>query len=140
MALVRNGLLAAGAPRTKQHRATRRRSTSVTPLDRSDLSRVTLVEEDPELTADDSSKSNDSYEIISYDLPKHTWVDHVRGVFCMSPSKKRTIMRKESSRAKPPVGPVVCRPSSSAFFTRSHADIYCSISSFKSLTRTHRMT
>lgn len=126
MTLVRNGLLAADAP------ANRRRSTSLTASDRSDLSRVTLVENDPELAADDS------HEIISYYRPKYSRVEHLRGLFCLSLSKKAA-MRKKYSRAKTPVGSVVCRPPSFAFFTRLDADIYSIISSINSLTRTYRM-
>jgi len=106
VANVRNGLLAADAPGTRQRRAHCRRSTSLTASDRSDLSRVTLVENDPGLVADGSSKSDEGYEIISYDPPKYTFVDHLRGVFCLSPSKKKAVMRKEYSCARTPVGSV----------------------------------
>jgi hypothetical protein len=136
MTLVRNG---AGAPGTRQRRASRRRSTSLTASDRSDLSRITLVENDPELAADDGSKSDDSYEIISYYPPKYSLVEHLRGLFRPNLSKKKATMRKEYSRAKTPAGSVVCRPPSFALFIRSDADIYYTISSINSLTRTYRM-
>ena len=135
IALVRrNGLLAADAPGTRQRRPNRRRSASLTISDTSDLSRITLVEMNPELAADDSSKSDDSYEIISYEPPKYTWVHYLRGVFCLSLPKKEAIMRKEYRRPKTPVGSVVRGPSSSASSTRSGADIYYTISSTNSLT------
>jgi hypothetical protein len=118
--------------------ANHRRSTSLALSYRSELSLVTLVENDPELTADHNSKSDNSYEIITCDPPKHTWLNHLRGVFYLSLSKT-DIMRKEYSRAKTPVRSVVCSPSSFAFLSHSDADICDTLSSFNTLTRTYRM-
>jgi hypothetical protein len=138
MTPVQNGLLSADAPGPRQMRTNRRRSTSLAPSYGSELSRVTLVENDPGLTADHNSKSDNSYEIITCDSPKYTWLNHLRGVFCLSLSKKDN-MRKEYRRAKTPVRSVVCSSSSFAFFSHSDANIYDTISSFNSLTRTYRV-
>jgi hypothetical protein len=60
------------------------------------VSWVTLVENDPDLTADYNSKSSYTYEINTPQTSKPTWVNNVLGVFCIKvPKRKPQTMRKE---------------------------------------------
>jgi len=93
---VRNGFLSAEPVDSITTGPNRRRSTSVTPSERSSRSRITLVETDPDLASDHGQKIDDSYKVITIFPPKYSWLDHFLGVFCIDiTKKKKPIMREE---------------------------------------------
>jgi hypothetical protein len=88
----------------------RHRSNLVAASARSSKSRVTLVDNDPNLTANNESISDNTYEVVTYHPPKYTLVDRLLGVFCVNGSKrKQPIMRKEYVQPKTPEGSEVCQ-------------------------------
>jgi hypothetical protein len=62
----------------------------------SSTSRVRLVEARPDPTAFNEMKSDDGFEVPSHRSPKHIWLDHVLGIFCIQSSKKMQSINDES--------------------------------------------
>jgi hypothetical protein len=105
---VRNGFLSAEPVDSITTGANRRRSTSVTPSERSSRSRITLVETDADLASDRGPKIDDSYKVITISQPKYSWLDHFLGVFCIDiGKKKKPIMREDFVKPVVPDVPVV---------------------------------
>jgi hypothetical protein len=59
-------------------------------------SRVTLVETHPNPITFHEMKSDDGFEVPSRSPPKHIWLDHVLGIFCIQSSKKMQSINNES--------------------------------------------
>jgi hypothetical protein len=88
----------------------RRRSNLVAASARSSKSRVTLVDNDLDLTANNESISDNTYEVVTCHPPKYTFVDRLLAVFCVNGSKsKQPIMRKEYMQPKTLEGSEVCQ-------------------------------
>lgn len=80
----------------------RRRSTSVTPSEGSSRSRITVVENDPEL-ASYHGPNDSSYEVTKIYAPKYTWLEHLFALFGINVAKrKEPIIRKEIITSKAP--------------------------------------
>jgi len=92
--MASNGFLSASLPNGTP--ANRRRSASITPSQRSSRSRITLVENDPDLVADDVVKSEGINKVVIYKTPKYTWRDHLRGVFGFKVSKGKEFFVEEN--------------------------------------------
>jgi hypothetical protein len=92
-AMASNGFLSANLPDGMP--ANRRRSASITPSQRSSRSRITLVENDPDLVADDVVKADGINKVVIYRTPKYTWRDHLRGVFGFKVSKGKELFVEE---------------------------------------------
>ena len=77
----------------------RRRSASITPSQRSNISRITLVENDPDLVADNALKLQPDgvNKVLIYRTPKYTWRDHLRGLFGFKVSKEKDLFVEEDS-------------------------------------------
>ena len=89
----------------------RRRSTSVTPSERSSRSRITFVEDDPEVASYHGLQSQNSYKITKLYAPRYTWKEHLKALFGIDVSKnKKPIIREEiiSSKIDPEIKEV-CR-------------------------------
>jgi hypothetical protein len=84
----------------------RRRSTSVTPSERSSRSRITVVEHDSELASyhgPNSSESPESYKTVKIYPPRYTWFEHLLGLLCINVAKyKEPIIREEPITRKIP--------------------------------------
>jgi len=116
--MASNVFLSANSPGSFS--ANRRRSLSVTPSQRSSRSRITLVENDPGLVADDIGKS-DHHNVVNYQAPKYTWRDHLLGVFCFNVSKgKERFVKEEIHQPKSLQEPEVISPAFSPLL--SYAD------------------
>jgi hypothetical protein len=108
---VRNGFLSAEPVDSITTGPNRRRSASVTPSERSSRSRITLVENDPDLASYHGQKIDDSYKITTFYPPKYTWFDHLRGVFCINVAKKKKpIMEEKFVKPNVPDVPEVSQP------------------------------
>jgi hypothetical protein len=78
----------------------RRRSTSVTPSERSSRSRITVVENDPQL-ASYHGPNNSSYEVTKIYAPRYTWLEHLLGLFGINVAKrKEPIIRRQIITSK----------------------------------------
>lgn len=78
--MASNGFLSADGPDGSSTPTKHRRSASV----RSSRSRITLVEDDPDLAL---KVSNEASKAVIYSGPKYKWIDHLRGVFGLKIAK-----------------------------------------------------
>lgn len=68
----------------------RGRSASVTPSERSSRSRITVVDDDPELASYHGPETHDSYKNASkVYVPRHSWFEHLLGLFFINVAKRK---------------------------------------------------
>jgi hypothetical protein len=86
---VNNGYL---SPEGNSH-STRGRSSSVTPSERSSISaisRITIVENNPELASYHGPETHDSYKVTTkVTAPKYSWFEHLLGLFCINVAERK---------------------------------------------------